>query len=375
VDSNVNNPLDDDILNQWETWFTVMDDNGIIIYFFFYDDSAIPFGKNLPTSGELDSREVNLINTIVSRFKHHKHLIWCVAEEYQEGLSNAHAEKFAEEIKLMDTNQHPVAIHQLQSTSFNFNGGSQFDQFAVQWNRDTVSELHSGTLSAWNDVGGQVNINMAEFANAGTGTALRQKIWAIALAGGYSMIIGMDIASTPVDDLQACGRLVQFMQATRFNEASPSDSLARGDTDYVLADAGNVYIAYGDSGTSLGIYVLSGNYRVKWYDPLDSDWVDEGIHTLSTGDTILSKPGIIGNEAVVYLDFVDHVTDIQADQDRDGDVDQEDFGKFQACFSGHGVQYPAGCEDADFDLDGNVDENDLSVFQACMGGPNRPPGC
>ncbi len=60
---------------------------------------------------------------------------------------------------------------------------------------------------------------------------------------------------------------------------------------------------------------------------------------------------------------------------RDGDVDQEDFGAFQACISGTGLQRPPGCEDADANTDGDVDQDDFAAFQSCMSGPNVPPEC
>ena len=121
------------------------------------------------------------------------------------------------------------------------------------------------------------------------------------MGGGYSMYLAMDIASTPVNDLQICGRLVQFMEATRFNETSPNDGLARGNTDYVLASPGNVYIVYGDTGHSLGVHVQAGDYRVKWYDPTDGDWVDEGVQSLAAGDHEFPKPAAIGSEAALVL--------------------------------------------------------------------------
>lgn len=46
VDSDPTKALDDDILNQWETWFTEMDNNGSAIFFFFYDDN-IKVSNNL----------------------------------------------------------------------------------------------------------------------------------------------------------------------------------------------------------------------------------------------------------------------------------------------------------------------------------------
>jgi len=370
----------------------------------------------------------------------------------------------------------------------------------------------------------------------------------------------MDIATTPIRDLQACGRLVQFMESTRFNETSPRDDLARNDTDYVLAAPGEVYIAYANSGSNLGISMLTGSYRATWYDPVDGDRVDDGFHDLSTGDHTFSKPTTIGDESVLYFESasaspnpvclsdvfaypngnlngnggwngsatsqiqvlnqtvqisgdantydtihnlncqntggevtriiakvkrgfgneimwnlwiddssgnnlarwygsgttvrggigataqatplqtltglwdtlmvkidpsantsefifngtsigtLDHsptgAGDILArikfetignsnavghniffdnlivgelnyspDFDSDGDVDQNDFGHLQGCYSGDGTTYQTGCQDADLDTDGDVDGFDYSLLDACKSGPNLPTGC
>ncbi|MHC4443438.1 MAG: sulfatase family protein [Planctomycetota bacterium] len=65
----------------------------------------------------------------------------------------------------------------------------------------------------------------------------------------------------------------------------------------------------------------------------------------------------------------------RGDMDGDNDVDQEDFGLFQACFSGTGMPAEAGCEDATLDVDNDVDLDDFTIFQGCMAGPNQLPGC
>jgi CubicO group peptidase (beta-lactamase class C family) len=417
VDSNINNALDEDILNQWETWFTEMDNNGITVYFIFYDDSSAPFGRDVGSS--LDSREANLIDTVVSRFKHHQHLIWCVAEEYAEALSTAHISKIAERIKLMDDRQHPVAVHQNNGTSFDFNGNANVNQFAVQYNTDSASALHAAAVAAWNNVGGLKNINLAEFDPLSTGSVLRQKVWAIAMGGAYSMILGMDIASTSVSDLEICGRLVQFMEATRFNETVPYDSLARGNTDYVLASPGNVYIAYGDSGGSLGVNVQAGTYSVRWYDPADGEWVHLGILTLPAGDQTFTKPGVIAGEAALYLSetdvppliaevtpdpetvkpgtaYVKQLTLLQGNPLPGWSIEQAPPGT-QVSSSGLVTGWTPAHSDigsvftfsikatnsagsdseswqlsvqfsADFDGDGDVDQEDFGVFQSCICG-------
>ena len=66
---------------------------------------------------------------------------------------------------------------------------------------------------------------------------------------------------------------------------------------------------------------------------------------------------------------------VSADFDGDGDVDQEDFGYFQACYSGPGILPETGCEDADLNGDDDVDLDDFAIFESCVGGANQPPGC
>jgi len=69
---------------------------------------------------------------------------------------------------------------------------------------------------------------------------------------------------------------------------------------------------------------------------------------------------------------------VPGDFDADGDVDQEDFGHFQACLTGSGMpQSEPDCQDARLDDDEDVDQGDFGVFQACFSGPNMPadPGC
>jgi hypothetical protein len=71
----------------------------------------------------------------------------------------------------------------------------------------------------------------------------------------------------------------------------------------------------------------------------------------------------------------DVTVESKGDFDIDRDVDQEDFGHLQACFSGATHPYEAGCEDADLDRDDDVDLEDFAEFQECMAGANQPPAC
>ena len=68
-----------------------------------------------------------------------------------------------------------------------------------------------------------------------------------------------------------------------------------------------------------------------------------------------------------------NVTHKPADYDGDNDVDQGDFGVFQACFTGPGnpISTPR-CAEADFDDDNDVDQDDFGWFQQCMSGAGVP---
>lgn len=57
------------------------------------------------------------------------------------------------------------------------------------------------------------------------------------------------------------------------------------------------------------------------------------------------------------------------DFDRDGDVDQEDFGTMQRCLGSGGIDFSAECRAADFNGDGAVDRLDLPTFEQCASGP------
>ncbi len=62
----------------------------------------------------------------------------------------------------------------------------------------------------------------------------------------------------------------------------------------------------------------------------------------------------------------------------DGDVDQADFGRFQACLSGAGaIQSNPECLAALIDDDGDVDGDDTQLFLGCLSGPDIPvsPQC
>lgn len=133
-----------------------------------------------------------------------------------------------------------------------------------------------------------------------------------------------------------------------------------------------------------------GRYDVPDQDKCDPAWlpfsfagtvpaggtvtVDFGYNRL--GDTLWDIP-------MTYVDSLELVVpitcpDVYGDADGDGDVDAEDFGEWQRCFTGDAAGRSPECACLDADQNGRIDEDDLAAFEACATGPGiaQPdPGC
>jgi hypothetical protein len=144
---------------------------------------------------------------------------------------------------------------------------------------------------------------LSEAASYGTGATARNKSWATALGSAYVMVLGMDIATTAVSDLEDCGRLRQFMESTRFSEMSPHDELAAGGSEYVLAKPGELYIAYASAlSGELGVKATSsGSFALTFFDPVSGQTMTEQT-TLTAGDHSFATPSGFGSEIALYLE-------------------------------------------------------------------------
>lgn len=101
-----------------------------------------------------------------------------------------------------------------------------------------------------------------------------------------------------------------------------------------------------------------GEYEISWQMKDRGEWFDSDGHSAVFRKTVAVRP---------YLFY-------KGDFDDDGDVDQEDFGHLQACFSGsHYVQKDPSCADALLDGDTDVDQEDLVLFRRCSSGASHRP--
>lgn len=179
------------------------------------------------------------------------------------------------------------------------------------------------------------------------------------------------IDDVEVFDVGPIGPLIEISPATlvvdvlQGNDAIDQSFTIRntgsGTLNYTITDTADWLSTSPDSGTATGetdtITVAcdtdalpAANYNATI--TIDSSNAENAPQTLAVSLNITHKP---------------------ADYDGDNDVDQGDFGVFQACFTGPGnpIATPR-CAEADFDDDSDVDQDDFGWFQQCISGAGVP---
>lgn len=290
------------VLDQWDEWFALLDAAGVGIYFFFYDDSA----RIWDTGTRVSEKERAFFVALVQRFKHLRHLVWVIAEEYSEAYLPARISRLAAVIRGADDHAHPIGVHKLAGLDFSeFADDPHIDQFTMQYFETGASALHRAVLHAHRAARGRYNINMAEAPGFGSGAAARRRAWAAAMGGAYVMVYQMDIAGTAEEDLRDLGRLARFMESALSSGMRPLDELAFGATDYVLADPGQSYIAYTSAADErpLGLRRLpAGDYRLTWLDTVTGERVVREAVTVAAGDRAWRAPPGLGGEIALHVE-------------------------------------------------------------------------
>jgi CubicO group peptidase (beta-lactamase class C family) len=297
VDGDPNRGVDERILDQWERWFTRMDDHGIVIYFFLYDDGVRPWGTK--RQSDVPDEERQFVEALVRRFRHHKNLIWIIAEESEEALSGERVRALAEIIRLNDHAGRVIGDHHQSSTTFkNWRPRSALNHFAMQYTA-AGQQAHQGAIEALGKAAGRYQVIYAESTAAEPDA---KHAWGVAMGGLMPMMLKMDIAGTPPTTLLQCRALQRFFEASDFTSLSPHDELAAAKTQWVLADPGRSYIAYSEDLTgAMGVQGLApGAYEVRWLDCATGKMHHE-VTRIEQGQSTFARPPAIGNWCAASL--------------------------------------------------------------------------
>ncbi|MHC4442840.1 MAG: BACON domain-containing protein [Planctomycetota bacterium] len=128
----------------------------------------------------------------------------------------------------------------------------------------------------------------------------------------------------------------------------------------------------------LSIQPESGVLGANQADQIDVIYTTSALVTGDNTATItVSSSGTHGSPKTIDVTIT--ATLVPPDYDCDYDVDHDDFGTFQACYTGPlGTPDPGICETyADLNGNGTVDDDDFIIFEECASGPAIPfdPEC
>jgi hypothetical protein len=308
IDYDPANGVSRRVLRRWEAMFRRLDNAGITLYFLLYDDGARPFGCDVP----LSPGETEYIETIVSRFQHHRHLVWITQEEFPEACpGTAKSKAIASLIRSLDPD-HAVGVHHLNGQPMQFGGDPNIQLYSQQAGNSwaSVDFMHDLAGKAgwgnWIYVMSEAEPWHKELLADGDAnrTELRQSFWATAMAGGYVLLYDSFETHDPTPAMLGdLDRLRAFMESTNLGALAPNDALRFGGTRWVLANpTQRLYVLYSNqSPQTLGVAGLpAGTYRLDWYDPANGTRIESST-TVAAGDVQFTKPAEIGSEAVVYV--------------------------------------------------------------------------
>jgi len=156
------------------------------------------------------------------------------------------------------------------------------------------------------------------------------------------------------------------------------ENLSRNTFDVWNSGGGVLNYSITDDSDWLSVNPASGTSTGE-VDTITIDYSTAGLDLGTYHATIgIADPGAVNSPQTVAVTVTVQALVVPGDFDGDGDVDQEDFGHFQACLTGAGIpQNDPACADAKLDEDVDVDQYDFGIFEDCMSGPAVPgdPNC
>jgi len=331
VNEDVTSAVDPAVLDNWRFYLDQLDENDIISWFHILDDTARPWGCNVPLSADAK----RYIDAVVNRFKDLDNLVWLAGEEFLMGSCSDAQDRalmraIAAEIRLHDP-VHPIGVHHNNGQAMQFAAPDEpvINVFAQQICNNANVRNPAGIHAAaqrgdWVYAMAECHPWHLQLLHADKRRMLRLSNWATAMAGGYVLmynayecqergkLCSLDINGNPVSPndphdpssgmLGDLRRLREFMEASRFSELSPADPRATDDTDWVLAnDSAGAWIAYANNTPDvMGVSGLgNAELRLRWFNPASGA---EVIQLASSQDSPFAVPGSLGEEVALFIE-------------------------------------------------------------------------
>ena len=280
-------------LQQWEDFFTYVENKNMLLHIVLDDDSAWH-----EYDRDLYYREM------IARFGHHPAIIWNIGEEANEIYSDQEQIEFAGLLRELDAYDRPVTVHRKSSLGRNwpFLGESNFDLASVQTRiggennfarvgflnlNEIVTENRHASEKSDRPIPIMIDETPAvESVNQDVRFKLRSEvIYPVYLGGGNFELHYRDSNLVPQDlepmwnDMYHARRFVENLP---FQEMMPSNNLLSnfvGKYKYALAQPGVAYGIYLPEGgtVDLDLQDVRGSFQVRWYDVQTGEYRDGGV--------------------------------------------------------------------------------------------------
>ncbi len=297
--------LNESLLEQWDDWLTELDNNGIIIQFYFYDDAE--HAKILFASADKDApvlpEETKFISDIINRLDHHKNIIWGI------GMANQKSDRIraiAEVIRNSDKHNHLITVPEASITDINLQSRLYPLQFAItRSDRETPEEIYQAvrnTLYKTSDRN-PVHISISTTEIAPERASIRKQLWAAVMAGASGITVENGNKESSSEIQEDCQNVTNFIRSTYYIRTEPREELCFSGTKHILASTGRCYIAYTDQQEgSIGIKGMpAGRYEMFWYDIQNNQYERGKIEVRQSQDYIWKIPSGYGKEVALYL--------------------------------------------------------------------------
>ncbi len=322
------------VFAEWRGFLNQLDKAGIVTWFHVIDDTARPWGCDLP----LNQDAKDYISALVSSFRDLDHLVWLSGEEFLMGSCSpaedkALMEAIAAEIKLHDP-IHPIGVHHNNNQAMQFGGDPNINVFAQQIcgpeSHRTPEGVHAqASQGDWVYVMAECHPWHLDLLGNNDRLNIRQSNWGSAIGGGYMLLYNAyecarsgrlcsrdangdpAPANQPHDPspeiLGDLNRIKNFMLTSRFNELVPNDALVTGDALWAMGNESvGLYILYAkESPQTMGVTGLTaGDYQLNWFNPLTGERITEMVNGSMSPFTV---PAVLGTEAAVFIERVGEV--------------------------------------------------------------------
>ncbi len=281
-------------------------------------------------------------------------------------------------------------------------GGSLNRQGYSRWTGDSwTAPADWGTDFVQDAVFDPSNTMHAVYAHASGSTEIYYRQYQ------YSGSMYSEMISTGPDTLKAYAAGIVMDLAGKLHVVWCERKSVDGNEERYVLYSTTAALGSPDPVTSFTAEVLDGAITLFWTNPSSMSYrgtavwykttgypvsPDDGMlvcdrpAALGSSDTF-AHTGLVNGQRMYYAAFT-YNADRQyssgvnvsgmalsvADFDRDGDVDQADFGLLQTCVSGSFVPLEAPrCEEMNFDGDIDVDGDDIALFLGCVAGPAVSP--